>query len=239
MFAKIFFYLILPLLISLAIWEEYIREKRTSDLKIIFTEFRKTRWYVFSLLQRVLDYLFNKLTIRQFLNPWFFFPMSIFFSIYFHLKISQSMPDLILLVTFFALMWYARETFALRQEQIKNNVLIAGRPLLIMAKEVGNKISIKNMGNNIARNADLEITINNNIFLKVSFIAFGIDQKIMYDISEKLVNQIDNCNNDLRAMIRYRDFQNNNRYKTTFKLNKNIVVESGIGRFELIEDVKI
>lgn len=238
MFVKFFPYII-GFLIIIAIWEDFGREKRFNDLKRVFTDFWKSGWYVFSLLQRLLDYVFNKLVIRQFLNPWFFFPASILFSIYFFQTTSQETSSIILLVTFFALMWYARETFALRQEQSKNNTLVAGRPLIIIAKEITSRISVTNTGNNIARNINLDIVLNDINSLHVNFIVLTKGQKIIYDISDDLADKIDECNNNLLATLRYFDFQEQNRYQTVFRPNAESVVESGIGRFELISDEKI
>lgn len=150
MYYEIFPFLI-ALLIVLAIWEEFVREKRGKDFKKIGTDYINSISILPSFLQRILDYLFNKFVIRQLLNPWFFFPASILFTLYFSQKISSESSTIVLLITFFAVMWYARETYALRNEQKKTNELIAGRPLVLVAKELGNRISIKNAGNNIVQ----------------------------------------------------------------------------------------
>lgn len=234
-----FFPFLIGFLVVLALWEDLVREKRSIDLKRVFTDFWKSRWYAFSLPQRILDYIFNRLVIRQFLNPWFFFPSSTLFSIYFYTEVSHETTSFILLITFFALMWYARETFTLRQEQSKNNALTAGRPLIIIAKEINSVISITNTGNNIARNIILDIVLDGkNVFHNI-LITLRVEQKISYDITDQLAGKIDECSKNLQAELQYYDFQEQNRYKTIFRLNAESVVESRIGRFELISDEKI
>ncbi len=115
-------------LVIIAIWEEFCREGGFKDLKRIGRDFKDE--VPFAGIQRILDYLFNKLLIRQILNPYFLFPVAIFLSIFFwNNKIIDKQSDLIYFITFIALMWYARETHALRKEEQKQTSLQT-RPFL-------------------------------------------------------------------------------------------------------------
>lgn len=238
LFDDCFPYLI-SLLFVLAIWNELVREKRGNDLKKVFMDYRGTISHLPSLLQRLLDYLFNKFGIRQLLNPWFFFPFSILFVIYFYRNTFDQSQSIVLLVTFFAIMWYARETFALRNEQKKNNILIAGRPLLLVAKELGNNISVKNSGNNIARQIELKLTIRGGQKWEYKFISLGINQEISHTIPPELTDKIDQCNPNLIAVITYYNFQKNEKYETSYITDESVVIKTGIGRFNQISDKRI
>lgn len=231
-------YSLFALLIFLAIWEELVRERRGKNL--LKNEYRDTIHFVPSALQGILDYFFNKFAIRQILNPWFLFPASILFTLYFAEKISRDTQDIVLLITFFAVMWYSRETYALRNEQKKTNGLIAGRPLILIAKEIeGDKISIKNAGNNIARNIIVSFIMNDELKEKYKFISCGIDQEIPYPIPEYLVNLINGCDPVLRATITYYNFQKDEQFETIYRTDETVVIKPNIGRFAEISDQKI
>lgn len=235
MFIKIFPFLI-ALLIVLAIWEEFVREKRGEDFKKIGYEFTKSISFLPSFLQRTLDYFFNKFAIRQLLNPWFFFPATILFTFYFSQKISSESSTIVLLITFFAVMWYARETYALRNEQKKTNELIAGRPLVLIAKEIGNRVSIKNAGNNIARNIIVEFKKDGSLVQQYRFIVLGINNEIPYTIPEDLVKDIDVCNPQLLVVITYNNFQEQQEFETIYKTDSTVVIKPDVGRFLQISD---
>lgn len=238
------------ILLVLAIWNELYRDRKNlhNDWKrVVKDNFKKPFiWWPFSVAQRLLDYFFIKFATRQLLNPWFFIPASALLTYYLSRQFSLKSSEKIYLITFFAILWYARETWALRKEQQKNNQLveknnqlIAGRPLIIIAKEFGNAISVKNVGNNIARHIILEFKIDDVSKETYKFISLGLDQEIPYPIPEYLVNDIDNCNPKLLAIVTYHNFQENHQYETRYKTDSSVVVKAGVGRFAQISDKQL
>jgi len=233
---NIIVYLSSTLLLVLAFWEDFVREKRSKEFFNIFKDNVWTINYVPSILQRILDYLFNKLLIRQFFNPWFFFPFSILLTTYFYHNFSAEWYVVIVFITFLSILWYSRETHALRIEQKKNNEIIAGRPLILVAKELGNQISVKNAGNNIAREVGLFFIREDESIMSVNFQTCGIGQKIGYNISDDLTTQIDKCDPNLKAILVYKNFQNNLEFETIYKSDAGAVIKTNVGRFKQISD---
>lgn len=244
----IFKYWMYILLLIIAIWEEFCRERRGREFKRIFTQFEKFGFWqgIIAFLQRILDWIFNKFMIRQLLNPYFFFPFSIILTFVLYNKIKSvdgNIQSVILFITFLAIMWYARETHALRSEQKKSNEIsresneiLKGRPLVVIAKENGDYISVKNTGNNIARDIILLLKRENKLLKGIRFLVLGINEKIAYGIEKNIVDLIDNCDDKIQTEIYYWDFQKGKSYLTTFRLDEKIFIESGIGRFNIVED---
>jgi len=139
-------------------------------------------------------------------------------------------------ITFLSILWYSRETHALRIEQKKNNEIIAGRPLILVAKELGNQISVKNAGNNIAREVGLFFIREDESIMSVNFQTCGIGQEIGYNISDDLTTQIDKCDPNLKAILVYKNFQNNLEFETIYKSDAGAVIKTNVGRFKQISD---
>ncbi|GBE16357.1 hypothetical protein BMS3Abin15_00171 [bacterium BMS3Abin15] len=77
---------------------------------------------LFYIIQRSLNYFFRGFIIRQILNPYFLFPFLVI--LYWLLRIkSWGNIELVLLVTLIVILWYSKETFALREEQRKGNII--------------------------------------------------------------------------------------------------------------------
>jgi len=250
-----YFWLSLFVLLAVALWEDLVREKRINELKKVWTD----RKNCIGFIQRILDWLFNKITTRQFLNPYFFFPFSFVLTIYLSKegKLADSM-SVILFITFLAIIWYSRETWALRQEQQKNNDIIRGRPILSIIKNVGNTIEIRNDGTNIAYNIqikfyyqDKESIVNSDI--EFSVLGKGLFYKI--DISKKkvfvngknkeLIDLVDGekqngrglvPNKALGVIIEYTDsLKIGKQYKDDWIIDKDLLLNNGEGRFRLVK----
>lgn len=239
--SKFWPHVFIAILLIVAFWQEFYREGRKREFKRIFNQFNKFGFWngIIAFVQRILDWIFNKFMIRQLLNPYFFFPFSIVLTLVLYNKIKSvdgNIQSIILFITFLAIMWYARETYALRSTQKESNGILRGRPLVVIAKEKGDYISVKNTGNNIARDITLLFKREDKLLKKIEFLVLAVNQKIVYGVEKNIVNLIDNCDDKMQTEIHYCNFQETKPYQTTFKLDKDIFIESGVGRFNITRD---
>lgn len=204
---------------------------------------KKTKNYFFDSLrffQRLLNYVFVGFFIRQILNPYFLFPFSLIASVYLYKNQKLVEPeDIILFVTFLAILWYSRETFLLREEQGKSNKILAGRPLVIISKEVGNYINIKNFGNSIAKSIVVKIFLENKEKFNAEFLVLGEGQDIRYPIEPFHSDLIDECNKNLYVEIQYRSFSSRMKFVTKFITDEKILIDSEKGRFKISDDREV
>lgn len=206
-------------------------------------------WKEFGLwafVQRILDYLANKLIIRQFLNPYFFFPFSVLLTIWLWTSsFVREGADLILFITFLALMWYARETHALREEAKKQTKILTGRPLVVLnkeVKEIEEKYSIYNAGNAVA----IDISIKyfkgeKEIFSnqpEQKFVALGAKDIIAFNVTRELGELADAVDPHFRVRIEYfnlNDIAKKDRLCTVLAPDEKILTRSNVGRFKILD----
>lgn len=106
------------LLFIIALWNEISSGRYIK----FFEKLQKTHKDPFLFIQGVLDFICNKFIIRQILNPYFLFPFSALAVVFLKNNFNSfSNSDIILLVTFVALLWYSKETFELRKAQVVAN----------------------------------------------------------------------------------------------------------------------
>ncbi len=231
--------LFLAVLILIVFWEDVRREKRINDFLKIFNEFKNHDCFLdklFGFFQRILDYIFNKIFIRQILNPYFLFPFTILFSFYLYFVKKTILSDLVYFITFVAILWYSRETWALRKEQVKSNEILAGRPLVIVSKGEGNFICVKNFGTSIAKKILIRLMYEEKEISSKEFLVLGKGQEIKYAIPGDAVRMIETQERQFFIYLEYRSFNKHEKYKATFIIDETILVDSEKGGFKLVNE---
>lgn len=252
------FWLLLIVLFLLALYREWEDGKLGKEIKKIFCDkklksgikvsIRQPDIFIYYILQRSLNYLFRGIVLRHVLDSYIVFPLTIILSLFLHYKYKFDGPDLILFITFMAILWYSKETFASRQQQKrqiklqeKSNEISIGRPFVFIIKEAdGNYISVKNLGNNTAKNVVVNFLVNGVSKKIINFPVITFNgEEIKYEIEENLSQFIDLVNLNLIVVISYSDFHEENSYITKFRPNEKVFIVPGKGRFETVSDEKI
>lgn len=249
------YWILFAYLIAIALWEDWKRENRRGDLKNIWLKKGAGfLGFLFGFPQRILDYIFNKLTTRQFLNPYFFFPFSIILILFLYKKgffesADKSNGSLILFITLLMVMWYSRETWALRKEQQKSNNILKGRPVLSIIKNVGNTLEVRNDGTNIAYNIKIHFLYNGITECKREIAILGAGKGLSYKIgisdirmSAGMLSDLINSSppdKNLKVIIDYSDsIEGEKRFRDKWKLDENVLMSSANeGRFRMIYSV--
>jgi len=240
----------LIVLLLIGLYREWEEKRLYKEIERIFCKrkldngkrfsIRQLDLFIYYIIQRLFNYVFRGFVTRQILNQYIIFPLIIVISLFLLSRNDinkDTSQNLILLITFVAIIWYSKETFALREEQKNANDIAIGRPLIIIAKELGNFIGIKNYGNNIAKHISIKF-IHKGILLKeIQYNVLNHTQKLVkYPIDENISAIIDSVDKDFITEIKYYNFQSRRRYITTFELDDSILVDSRVGRFKIKED---
>ncbi len=101
-------------------WDKIYNERKLENDKIF--SIRCIDIFLYYMIQRSLNYIFRGFFIRQILNPYIIIPFLIILSLNLMPKVLEEKigsTDFILLITFIAILWYSKETYALRESQKK------------------------------------------------------------------------------------------------------------------------
>jgi len=246
----LFLLISLVVLFMLGIYREWEEKYLPKELAKIFCErkldngktfsVRQLDIFLYYIIQRLFNYIFRGFITRQILNQYIIFPLIIVLLLYFLFRNdfdTNNVQNLILLITFIAIIWYSKETFALREEQKNANRIAMGRPLIIIAKEEGNYVGIKNYGNNIAKHINIKLIHKNVLLKEIKYNVLNHTQELIkYPIDEKISQIIDSVDKDFIAEVKYYNFQSRRAHLTTFELDDSILIDSRIGRFKIKED---
>lgn len=169
------FLIFLITLFLIGVYREWEEGRLIKELKRVFCEkklingkefsIRQLDIFLYHFFQRFFNYIFRGFFTRQILNQYIIFPLAIILSVYvwFNLSYENKIQDLILLITFMSILWYSKETFALREEQ-KNSLKFEQRPCLIpRVVHMGQgeyQIKIKNIGRGIAVDICFKIIVD-------------------------------------------------------------------------------
>ncbi len=255
-FGNIYFLIIsLIVLLLLALYREWEDDGLEKEIRNFFYDkrlknekkvsIRRPDIFLYYMLQRSLNYLFRVIVLRHILDYCLVFPLTIVLVLFLHYKYKFDGPDLILFITFMAILWYSKETFASRQQQKsqidlqkKANEIAIGRPFVFIIKEAdGNYISVKNLGNNTAKNVVVNFLVNGVSKKIINFPVITFHgEEIKYEIENDLTRLIDSVDLNLIAVISYSDFHEENSYITKFRPNEKVFIVPGKGRFETISD---
>ncbi|MBU4347851.1 hypothetical protein KKF23_04920 [Patescibacteria group bacterium] len=254
------YFLIISLLVLLllALYREWEDDSLEKEIRKIFCDkklkngkkvsIRQPDIFLYYILQHSLNYLFRGIVLRHILDCYIVFPLTIILSLFLQYKYEVGSQSLILFITFMAILWYSKETFASRQQQkgqIKlqkeANEIAIGKPFVFVIKEAdGNYVSIKNFGNNTAKNVIVDFLVNgvSEKIINIPVIT-PHGEEIKYEIEDRLSRLVDSENFNLSVSISYSDFHEKNSYITKFRPNKKVLIVPSKGGFEAISDEKI
>lgn len=233
-------------LIFIAVWKDAEQGKIKKYKKELARRKPETNKQLYN-TQKRLEY-FGNLIVRQILDPYIIFPLFVLLAILFVNNNWEFGQTTVLTITFIAILWYSRETLVLRQKQQelnriskKANEIAMGRPLIFIIKEDdGNYISVKNFGNNTAKNVIIKFIMDGKVDKKIEFpVVVAGGKEIPYPIEEKFTSLIDACDPKFQVKIEYNDLFEKNLYRTEFFLNKDVLVVRGKGRFKISSDEKV
>lgn len=207
-FKSSLFWLLPSILFLMALYREWEDDNNLGkEIRKIFCDkkfkgkkvsIRQPDIFLYYILQRSLDYLFRGIVLRHILSQYIVFPFTIIFSLFLYYRHGVKDQSLILFVTFMAILWYSKETFASRQEQKnanriakKANEIAIGRPVLSIIKNVGDTIEIRNDGTNIAYNIWVKFYYSQKEDIKNDRIKFPILGRGLFyriDINNEMFN---------------------------------------------------
>lgn len=138
-----------------------------------------------------LDHIFRIFIMEQILNQYILFPLTIILSLYLYFRYNLKASELILFITFMAILWYSKETFQLKNEQRSANKIFrkSQRPCLTPfirhIDENHYRLKIKNTGRGVAIDVLVKIITSGNSYAvklrnNIRYISSGEEQSIKF-----------------------------------------------------------